>query len=76
MPCTDRRRIDYQPGQAALDALDVAEGLRPDLRQQELIDWLLIVGVSAVTHQHWSPPQLLGDRRDGWKLPSGVRASR
>ena len=48
MPKSDRTRIDYMPGDAALDALALAEGMFPALRTQALIDRLLITAVSAL----------------------------
>ena len=76
MPKIDRARIDYMPGDAALDALALAEGMFPALRTQALIDRLLITAVSALhhaaQHQPWRPPGLWGSNRDRWKLPDGL----
>ena len=72
MPKSDRIRIDYMPGPAALQALAIAETLLPNARQQELIDRLVITAVSALAHQHWQPPRLWGKDRDAWKLPEGM----
>lgn len=73
MPKTERTRIDYMPGEAALDALDLAADLFPKLRTQALLDQLLITAVSALRHssQHkpWHPPTMWGSNRDRWKLP-------
>jgi hypothetical protein len=62
----DRTRIDYMPGKAALHALELAAKLHPRLRQQALIDKLLITGLSAM---RWQLPALYGHDRDRWKLP-------
>jgi hypothetical protein len=72
MPKTDRTRIDYMPGAAALEALNVAAEMFPDTRPQALLDKLLITAVSALAHKHWQPPRLWGKDRDAWKLPDGL----
>ena len=76
MPKIDRTRIDYMPGEAAIDALNMAADLFPNLRTQALIDRLVIVAVSAMHHakQHrsWQPPSMWGTDRDHWKLPDGL----
>ena len=41
MPKTDRTRIDYMPGPAALEALNVAAEMFPDNRPQVLLDKLV-----------------------------------
>ncbi len=66
MPSVNRPRIDWMPGKAAQAALRTAEQRRPDLRQQALIDWIVIVGVSAIEHHPWCPPALHGRNRDTW----------
>lgn len=66
MPKQDRTRIDYMPGQAALDALGLAAEMFPDMRPQALIDKLVITGLVAL---HWEPPRLYGHNRDAWRLP-------
>ena len=75
MPKTERTRIDYMPGDAALDALNMAADLFPKLRTQALLDRLLITAVSALHHaaQHkpWQPPGMCGTDRDRWKLTDG-----
>lgn len=74
MPKTDRTRIDYMPGNAALEALQVAAAMFPHSRPQALIDRLVITGLSALKHQHWQPPRyLFGRDRDAWKLPAELR---
>jgi len=70
MPKKDRARIDYQPGQAAIDALALAAEQFPNLRQQALIDRLLITGLVAL---HWKQPGLYGTDRDRWQLPEQFR---
>ena len=66
MPKNARARIDYMPGQAALDALGLASEMFPNLRTQALIDRLVITGLMAL---HWKPPSFYGTDRDRWKLP-------
>ncbi|MFO1228311.1 hypothetical protein [Roseateles sp.] len=73
MPKTDRTRIDYMPGPAALQALTLAEALLPGVRPQALLDRLVITAVSALAHQHWQPPRLYGKDRDAWKMPEELR---
>ena len=70
MPKKDRARIDYMPGQAACDALDIAADLFPDMRPQALIDKLVITGLCAL---RWKAPFLYGSDRDHWKLPDELR---
>ena len=76
MPKIDRARIDYMPGEAALNALDMAADLFPNLRTQALIDRLVIVAVSAMhhaeEHRPWQPPSMWGTDRDRWKLPDSL----
>lgn len=72
MPKTDRTRIDYMPGPAALEALTLAETLLPNTRPQALLDKLVITAVSALAHRHWQPPRLWGKDRDAWRLPDGL----
>ena len=62
----DRTRIDYMPGKAAIDALGLTSEMFPNMRQQALIDKLVITGLCAL---HWNPPSLWGSDRDRWKLP-------
>lgn len=73
MPKTKRERIDYMPGSAAVQAMDIAAGLLPKARPQELIDRLVIVGAAALAAQHWKPPQLYGSKRDQWRLPDELK---
>lgn len=61
-----RARIDYMPGNAALDAIEGAADIFPSLRTQALIDRLVIVGFCAL---QWKAPTLWGSDRDKWKLP-------
>jgi hypothetical protein len=76
MPKSDRTRIDYMPGNAALDALALAGEMFPDTRPQALLDQLVITAVSALVHdqrhKRWEPPRLWGRDRDVWKLPPGL----
>ena len=80
MPKNERTRIDYMPGNAALEALALAGEILPKLRQQALIDRLVITAVHALVHERqykrWEPPRLWGHDRDGWKLPPEMRPGR
>ena len=67
MSKTDRIRIDYMPGSAAVEALQHAQDSFPSLRTQALIDKLVITGYCAL---QWQAPALWGSDRDKWKLPS------
>ena len=71
-----RTRIDWQPGDAALEALEIAESLRPHLRTQELIDMLVITGLAALRHEPWAPPTFHGFNRNTWRLPASLRPLR
>ena len=73
MPKSERTRIDYMPGAAALDALEIAARMFPNTRPQALIDRLVITGLSALAHKCWEPPRLWGKDRDAWKLPEGLK---
>lgn len=73
MPKCDRRRVDYVPGPAAVQALEVAGELLPELKTQALIDWLVVVGASALRHRHWAPPLRYGRNRLQWLLPADLR---
>ncbi len=70
MPKNDRTRIDYMPGNAALDALALAGEMFPNMRPQALIDKLVITGLVAL---HWKAPGLYGADRDRWQLPEQFR---
>ena len=73
MSKTNRPRVDYMPGPAALAALQAARRLHPDCNIQRLIDRLVITGLSALVHGHWEPPKLYGRDRERWKLPEELR---
>ena len=62
------------PGNAARDALALAAEMLPKLRQQALIDRLVITAVSALTHPYkpWTPPSFWGSDRDRWQLHSDL----
>ena len=75
MSKTDRVRVDYMPGPAALEALQRAQEMHPEANMQALIDRLVITGLSALAHGHWKPPSLCGRDRERWKLPDEVRQS-
>lgn len=66
-----RQRVDWMPGAAALEALAIAGDLLPHLSRQELIDRLVITGLAALKQPPL--PQLFGDDRDRWALPSHLR---
>jgi len=68
----DRVRIDYMPGGAAVNALGIAAAMFPNLRNQDLLDKLVITAVSALAYQHWRPPTLWGRDRDAWTLSAGL----
>ena len=72
MPKSERTRIDYMPGAAAVDALHIAADMFPDTRPQALLDKLVITAVSALAHKHWRAPYLYGRDRDHWKLPDDL----
>jgi len=67
MSSTERPRIDYRPGKAAQEALELAQAKFPNLRLQALLDKLVITGTSALLWVHWTPPALHGNDRDRWK---------
>jgi hypothetical protein len=62
-----KSRIDWVPGPAATRALQEAEQLFPRLKRQEVIDKLVISGLSALTYVAWTPPQLSGRNRHRWR---------
>ena len=66
MAKNERTRIDYMPGSAALEALELAAAMFPNARPQALLDQLVITGLCAL---HWKAPSLYGSDRDRWKLP-------
>ena len=75
MPKTDRVRVDYMPGAAALQALQAAQELYPKANTQALIDRMVITGLSALVHNKWQPnwqPPSLWGHRDLWKLPDNL----
>jgi len=70
MSKTTRVRVDYMPGAAALEAMQIAGELYPRDNIQALIDRLVITGLAAMS---WKPPSLYGRDRDRWKLPDELR---
>ena len=70
MPKTGRTRIDYMPGQVAVEALRIAQELHPRDNTQVLIDRLVITGLAALG---WKLPSLYARNRDRWTLPDGLR---
>ena len=77
MPKIERTRVDYMPGDAALDALAIAQDMFPNLCTQALIDRLMIVAVSALdhaaNHRPWQPLGMWSNNRDRWKLPDALQ---
>lgn len=69
MAKSERTRIDYMPGSAALEALELAAAMFPNARPQALLDRLMITGLCAL---HWKAPALYGADRDRWKLPDNL----
>ena len=69
MSKSDRIRIDYMPGSAAVEALQQAQDSFPNLRTQALIDKLVITGYCAL---QWKAPALWGSDRDRWQLPDTI----
>jgi|APEBP8051073058_1049385.scaffolds.fasta_scaffold78202_1 hypothetical protein len=70
MKPTDRQRIDYMPGDAAREALAIAQRLYPDNNAQALLDRLVITGLVAL---QWKPPSLYGRDRERWQLPESLK---
>lgn len=70
MKKADCLRVDYTPGPAAREALDIAQRAYPDSNTQALLDRLVITGLVAL---QWTPPALYGRRREHWQLPDSVR---
>ena len=68
-----RRRIEWHPGAAALEALEVGERVFPHLHRQEVIDKLVILGLWLAQQPVPRPPALDGRDRDSWKLPASLR---
>lgn len=67
-------RIDYEPGSAAREALELARHmLGDDMTVTALLDRLVITAVSALAHEHWCPPLLFGKNRQRWRLPASLR---
>ena len=71
MTKTTRVRVDYSPGAAALEAMQIAQELYPRDNIQALIDRLVITGLAAMS---WKAPSLFGRDRDRWELPDELRA--
>lgn len=69
MAKNERTRIDYMPGSAALEALELAAAMFPSARPQALLDRLVITGLCAL---HWKAPALYGADRDRWQLPDNL----
>lgn len=68
-----RQRIDWAPGDAALEAIEIAETLFPHLRRQEIIDRLVLTGLWALRQPPAIPPRFDGCDRDQWRLPANLR---
>lgn len=63
-----RVRIDYQPGPAALAAIDEAAALsgNGELSKQALLDKLVLWGLWCAKREQDRPPQLFGSDRAKW----------
>lgn len=68
-----RTRVDWMPGPAALEGLEIARRVFPHLKTQELIDRVFLTGLYALKQPPWQPPRLDGRDRDVWRLPDGLR---
>ncbi|MFT3818291.1 MAG: hypothetical protein QM750_11765 [Rubrivivax sp.] len=68
-----RPRIDWMPGDAALQALAQAQRTMPAYSRQALIDLLVVNGLWAL---QFRPPALPGRDRDRWRLPDLLQAAR
>lgn len=60
------------PGQAAQEAIEAGRELFGLLGTQEIIDRLVITGLSALKHR-WVPPAFHGRDRDTWRLPTDLQ---
>ena len=64
----NRTRIDYQPGPAALAALQEAATIAgPKLSTQALLDKLVLWGVWCAKKEVDRPPAVFGTNRAKWK---------
>lgn len=64
----DRIRIDYQPGPAALAAIEEAEALAgPKLSKAALLDKLVLWGLWCAKKEQDRPPPLFGTNRARWR---------
>lgn len=67
MPCRAKTtRVDWMPGDAALQALEEIIRLRPGLNRQDAIDYAVITAASALRFRTWQPPQVVGKGRHRW----------
>ena len=71
---TDKVRIDWMPGRAAQEGLEIARQLYPEMGLQELIDRLFLTGLSAAVRPQWQPPALMPKSRQHWSLPPDLAA--
>ena len=70
---TKKPRIDWMPGAAAREALELAKQLYPNRSPQELIDQMVITGLGAAVAYElnaYQPPALMPRARQTWKLPA------
>ena len=65
-------RVDWCPGPAAIEALAIGEDLCPGRSRQNLIDLLVITGVSAMLASPWRPPSFPAGSRYRWRLPADL----
>lgn len=70
---TPRVRLDWMPGDAVLQGLEIARRLFPHLKTQEIVDRVFLTGLYALQQPPWRPPTFEGTDRDRWKLPQGLR---
>ncbi len=68
-----RTRLEWYPGDAAREALEIAERVLPLLRRQEVMDYLVLLGLWTLQQPPQLPPRFEGRDRDAWRLPSALR---
>lgn len=68
-----QKRVEWLPGPAAADALQILRALHPRHSQQELIDLALIRMAWA---ERFPPPQMPGRDRTRWSLPAELQLPR
>lgn len=68
-----QKRVEWLPGPAAADALQVLRALHPGRSQQDLIDLALIRMAWA---ERFPEPQMPGRDRTRWTLPAELQLPR